>query len=219
MTGFDWNVLYLTCFGIGLAMTLVVFVTGAGHLHFGHFHFGHGHGGWHGSGHGGHVGGRGANAAPLNGFTAMAFLCWFGGSGYLLHRHSVFVAPLVFLLATLSGLAGASVLFWFMSTVLVRNERTMQTADTEMIGVVGKLSSALPVGAVGEMLFSQNGIRRSAPVRSEDGSAMERGAEVFVMRYHRGVAYVRRWQDFEAGLLGTSADSRGGEKETPMREP
>lgn len=220
MNGLDWNAIYLTCFGIGLVMTVVVFITGAGHMHFGHFHVGHGHAGGHAAlratGRG--AGGRGAQVSPINGFTGMAFLCWFGGSGYLLHRHSVFVAPVIFALATLTGLAGASVLFWFLSGVLARNERTLQAADTEMVGVVGRLSSSLPVSAVGEMLFSQNGKRCSAAVRSDDGSAIERGAEVFVMRYERGVAYVRRWQEFEAGLLGTN-DSRRDEKETPMREP
>jgi hypothetical protein len=30
---------------------------------------------------------------------------------------------------------------------------------------------------------------------------MERGTEVLVMRFERGVAYVRRWEEFEDGLL------------------
>ena len=32
--------------------------------------------------------------------------------------------------------------------------------------------------------------------------SIERGAEVVVMRYQRGVGYVRRWDEFEDGLMG-----------------
>jgi hypothetical protein len=60
------------------------------------------------------------------------------------------------------------------------------------------------------MLYSQNGARRSASVRADDGEPIERGAEVIVMRYARGIAYVRRWDEFEHGLL--SSDEVGYEK-------
>ena len=36
---------------------------------------------------------------------------------------------------------------------------------------------------------------RSAPARSEDGIAIPKEEEVFVVRYEKGVAYVRRWED------------------------
>jgi hypothetical protein len=67
------------------------------------------------------------------------------------------------------------------------------------------------------MLFSQNGARRSMAVRSDNGTPIERGAEIIVMRYARGVAYVRRWDEFEGGLLRD--DNRPTEQESPMREP
>ena len=45
-------------------------------------------------------------------------------------------------------------------------------------------------------------------VRAEDGSAIERGAEVIVMRRAKGVAYVRRWDEFAHGLLNEPEVSR-----------
>lgn len=210
MNALDWNAIYLTCFGVGLVMSVLSIVVGAGHLHIGHFQIGHTHVNLKtGSSHGGSV-------SPFNGFTLMAFLCWFGGSGYLLHRYSAFLGSVVFLLATVSGLAGASLLFWFLAGVLARHERTLQFADTDIIGVVGRLSTSLKPGSVGEMLYTQNGARRSAPVRSENRDAMERGTEVIVMRYARGIAYVRPWDEFEGGLM--KRDGRE-EEETRMREP
>lgn len=192
MAGWDWNAMYLTCFGVGLVLSFVAFFGGALHLHIGRFHF-HGHGVGKGA--------RSHGMSPVNGFTVMAFLCWFGGTGYLMHRAHVFGVAMVLLFSVLSGVAGASLVFWFLVKVLMPGERTLEAADTEMTGVIGHLSGAVPVNGCGEMLYSQNGARRSAAVRSDSGEAMERGAEVVVMRYERGVAYVRRWDEFEHGLL------------------
>jgi hypothetical protein len=191
MSGWDWSAIYLTCFGIGLVLTLATFFLGGLHLHVGHVHLG---------GHGAAKGLRGG-VSPVNGFTVMAFLCWFGGTGYLLHRGSVFGVVAVLLLSVLSGLSGAALVFWFLVGVLMPGERTLEASDTEMTGVIGTLSGAIPRGGVGEMLYSQMGARRAVAVRSDGGDAIERGAEVVVMRYERGVAYVRRWDEFEHGLL------------------
>jgi len=199
MITFDWETVYLTCFGVGLVLSVLAFFSGFGHLHLGHMrlHVGHHHGGAMRA-----SAGRAAYMSPLNGFTVVAFLCWFGGTGYLLHHGSVLSNALVLLFSILSGLAGAAVVFWFLSRVLMAREKTLEPADTDIIGVVGKLSGGIPAGGVGEMLYSQNGARWSAVVRSEDGSAIERGAEVIVMRRAKGVAYVRRWDEFAHGLLG-----------------
>ena len=80
---------YLVCFGIGLVLSLLTFFGGFGHLHFGHMHGGHLHLGHSHAGHAhapGVAGGHDASISPFNGFTLMAFLCWFGGTGYLMHR-------------------------------------------------------------------------------------------------------------------------------------
>jgi hypothetical protein len=175
-------------------------------LHVGRFHLG-GHGG--GSGRGmakagvGHVPPHGvSHVSPVNGFTLMAFLCWFGGAGYLMHRANVFGAGFVLLFSALSGVAGSSLVFWFLAKVLMPHERVLEAEDTEMTGVVGRISALVPARGFGEMLYSQTGARRGVAVRSDDGTAIERGAEVIVMRYERGVAYVRRWDAFEDGLMG-----------------
>ena len=200
MISFDWEAIYLTCFGVGLVLSVLAFLSGFGHLHFGHvrMHMGHQHGAGFKAGvrHASHM-------SPLNGFTIVAFLCWFGGTGYLLHHGSAFSNALVLLCSLLSGLAGASVVFWFLSRVLLAREKTLEPADTDIVGMVGKLSGGIPKGGVGEMLYSQNGARWSAVVRTEDGEAIERGAEVIVMRRAKGIAYVRRWDEFAHGLLGS----------------
>ena len=40
------------------------------------------------------------------------------------------------------------------------------------------------------------------PVAADDGVAIGRNAEVVVLRYARGIAYVRRWDEMQQSLLG-----------------
>jgi hypothetical protein len=180
-----WEIFYLACFSLGLVLCVLSVFTG-GHLHAGHFHFGHTHLGHHHSG-----------ASVINGFTITAFLCWFGGIGYLLRTHSSFLASLVLLCSSLSGLAGSALIFWFMATVLLPREHSLTAQETQVAGVIGRLTGPLEPGSTGEIIYSQLGARRSAPARSEDGKTIDRGSEVVVLRYERGIAYVRSLHDLD----------------------
>jgi membrane protein implicated in regulation of membrane protease activity len=190
---------YLICFGVGLVLSVVSVLGGFAHLHLGHLHIGHSAVAHHGTGaHGG--GSRGLSA--VNGFTLTAFLCWFGGAGYLLHRYSIFVAPLVLLVSVVSGVFGAALLWAILFKVLIPSERVLNSEDTEMTGVLGKVSDSIRSnGGIGEILFLQTGARRCSAARSDDGRTIERGTEVVVIRYERGIAYVRPWAELEGDQL------------------
>jgi membrane protein implicated in regulation of membrane protease activity len=182
-----WSDFYLICFLVGFSLSALALVAGSVHLHLPYLHFHHGiH-----LPHGPHA----AELPWLNFGTMSAFLAWFGGTGYLLeHYYGVwFVAALGF--ATLSGLAAASVVFWFLAKILMAREAALNPADYEMVGVLGRVSSSIRAGGTGEIIYSQEGTRRVAGARSEQGTAIPRGAEVLVMRYEKGIAYVRPWQD------------------------
>jgi membrane protein implicated in regulation of membrane protease activity len=198
-----WESFYLVCFIVGFALSLFSFVGAAGHIHLPglHFHGGHVH-----FGHIGHVGGHahamgrgGANGiSPLNFASIMAFLAWFGGTGYLLERHSTILAVAALLLAILSGLVGGAIVFWFLAR-LAAHDGTLDPADYDMIGVLGHVSSRVRKGGVGEIVYTRDGARCCAPIRSDQGIEIPKGAEVVVTRYERGIAYVRRWEEM-AGL-------------------
>jgi membrane-bound ClpP family serine protease len=180
--------IYLVCFIVGLVLSVLSVVGGFAHLHIGRIHVGqtthaHTHSGTHG-------------LSSFNGFTITAFLCWFGAVGYLLDRYSIFIAPLILLLSILSGLIGAVLLWAVLFKLLLPHERELTTEETEMPGVVARVSDSIrDNGGIGEIIFSQTGARRSTAARSEDGSPIQRGAEVVVIRYERGVAYVRRFDE------------------------
>jgi membrane protein implicated in regulation of membrane protease activity len=196
---------YLICFGVGLVLSVASVVGGFTHLHLGRLHIGHAAHAPHSTGARGHTHGL----SSVNGFTVTAFLCWFGGAGYLLHRYSVFVAPLVLLLSLLSGVAGAALLWAVLFKVLLPHERVLTAEDTEMTGVLAQVSDSIrDGGGLGEILFSQTGARRCSAARSEDGRSIERGTEVVVIRYERGVAYVRRWEDLNTDPINNMLEGQ-----------
>jgi hypothetical protein len=208
-----WADFYLVCFAVGFCFSFLSFVFGTprmGHLHVPHFH-----------GHAGAVhvpsvqapvatsrvaagapGTRGAASSartgavsPFNLASLMAFLAWFGGTGYLLTRYSGVWVGLGLLASIVSGLVGGGIVFLFLSKVLISADENMDPADYEMVGVLGRLSSTIREGGTGEMIYTQMGTRRVCGARSEDGSGIERGTEVVVTRYEKGIAYVRLWSE------------------------
>ena len=86
-------------------------------------------------------------------------------------------------------------MYVYLVRVLSMREEPLVDADFDMTGVLGRISMPIRTGGTGELIYSQEGTRRSCGARSEDGSAIDRGAEVVVMRYDKGIAYVRRWDE------------------------
>ena len=192
---------YLICFCVGLVLSLMSVVGGFAHLHIGRFHVGQAAHGHAAHGHAAHEAHRGSGLSAVNGFTITVFLCWFGGAGYLLHHSSIFGSVLILLIALLSGVVGAALIWAVLFKLLLPRERVLTPEETEMAGVLAEVSDSIRDGdGIGEIIFSQAGARRAAAARSEDGSAIARGTEVVVVRYVRGVAYVRRWDELANGL-------------------
>lgn len=135
--------------------------------------------------------------------STAVFLAWFGGTGYLLvHLKHIWVfAGLA--LSSLAGLTGASLVFLFVAKFLMARDFTLDPADFEMVGVLGKVSGTIRKEGTGEIIFEQMGARRGCAARSEGNEDIPRGEEVIVTRYQHGIAYVRRWSDLaaKAGIL------------------
>ena len=199
----NWETFYLVCFLAGLFLSVLSLLGGMGHFG-GHVHMPHAAHIPHGMPHAGHLpqGAHGATTAQgganvpwWNAFSIMVFRCWFGAAGYLLTRWGSFVTLVVLVLAVICGLAGGAIVFFFLTKVLLPHERELTADETAVVGVVGRLSASIRGGGTGEMVYEQMGARRSAPARSEDGMPMDKQVEVFVVRYDKGIAYVRRWDD------------------------
>ena len=118
---------------------------------------------------------RAAASIPWwNTFSLMIFLCWFGAAGYLLTRYGSFVAGVVVVLAGVCGVAGGAIVFFFLAKVLLPHEHELTADETDVVGVVGRVSAPIRAGGIGEIVYEQLGARRSAPARSEDGVAIQK---------------------------------------------
>ncbi len=186
--------LYLICFFLGFLLSLLAILMHAVDFHLpgdqahlphhaagGHFHHGF---------------------SKFNFTTLSAFLAWFGGTGYLLERYASLGLVFALLLAIASGVIGASIVFFLIAKVLLRNEKDLDPADYDMIGVLGRVSSPVHEnGGTGEMIYKRDESRKAAAIRAEDGvTAIAKEIEVVVTRYERGIAYVRRWDELSGGF-------------------
>jgi hypothetical protein len=197
-----WSDFYLFCFIVGFALSVLSFFAGAVHIHLPFkmhlpFHLGH-HGGAGGGVRGVFRGGaRGSmHISWFNASTAMAFLAWFGGTGYLLTRHSHFLAVVSLSIAILSGLFAGWIVFRFMVKLVQDGDAPMSSDERRVEGSLGTISMPIRESGTGEIIFSLGGVRRCAGARSGDGQPIERGAEVVIERYDKGIAYVKRWEEF-----------------------
>jgi len=190
-----WSDFYLLCFLVGFSLSVLSFLAGAVHIHFPvkwHLpcHLGHHGGGLHKGG------ASGAHISWFNASTIMAFLAWFGGTGYLLTRHSHLLAVVSLGISMLAGLFAGWVVFNFMVKLMQTNDAPMSSEDHRVEGALGTLSMPIRENGTGEIIFALGGTRRCAGARCDEGKAIEKGAEVVIERYEKGIAYVKRWEEF-----------------------
>jgi membrane protein implicated in regulation of membrane protease activity len=202
---FTWSDFYLICFAVGFCFSFLSFVFGSfrigHHMHPPHLH---GHLAGHVPGPGGAASphspagsgmrAQGSQISPFNFASLMAFMAWFGGAGFLLTRYSTLWVGFGLLMSIAIGLIGGTIVFLFLSKVLMSHSEYMDPADYEMVGVLGSICSSIREGGTGELLYSQMGTRRVCGARSDDGKAIAKGTEVVVTQYEKGIAYVRLWE-------------------------
>jgi hypothetical protein len=190
-----WSDFYLLCFLVGFSLSVVSFLAGAVHIHLPvkwhlPFHLGHHGGGLHKGG------ASGAHISWFNASTIMAFLAWFGGTGYLLTRHSHLWTVVSLAIALVAGLFAGWVVFRFMVKLVQVDDVPMTSEDRRVEGALGTISMPIRENGTGEIIFALGGTRRCAGARSGDGQPIEKGAEVVIERYEKGIAYVKKWEEF-----------------------
>lgn len=138
------------------------------------------------AGDAGHAGGP----SPLSLSTVMIFVTWFGATGYIARTWGGLAVPLTFLLATLFGLVGAALVYTFLARILWRGQTRMNPIDYELGGTIARVTSPIRAGGTGEIVYTVGGSRRVDGARAIEGTAIPVGAEVAIVRYAGGLAYV-----------------------------
>ena len=188
------STLFVVCFIAGLGLSVVSFVSGLEHVNVFDNVF-HGHRLLHLRPGLRHAGVR-KSASMINAAAITAFLTWFGGTGLLLERLTVFAFPLIAGTAVAAGISGGA----FINRIINALARQESTAEVlSMIGVIARtVTSIRAVDGTGEIVFTHAGTRRVAGARSDNGRAIAKGTEVVVTRYEKGIAYVATWDELES---------------------
>jgi membrane protein implicated in regulation of membrane protease activity len=196
----SWSDIYLLCFIVGFLLSVLSFLAGAIHIHLPfkmHLHLP-----FHFRSHGPDALAKGGSASGgthvswFNASSAMAFLAWFGGVGYILATRSGLEALIALAIALSAGLLAAFIVFKFMVKLMNAESSHLKEEDYRYEGLVGTVTIPIRANGTGEIVFLQGGVRRSAGARSHDGQPLEKGAEVVTERYENGIAYVHRWDEF-----------------------
>jgi hypothetical protein len=183
--------LFITCFIAGLGLSVVSFVSGLEHVSVFDNIF-HGHRVLHLPRAIRHAGPKRSRTSMINAAAITSFLTWFGGGGLLLERLTPWSLTAIVIGASAVGLAGGALINSVINT-LAKKESTAESLS--MIGVIAK--TVIPIRAgdgTGEIVFTHAGTRRVAAARSDDGTAVDKGTEVVVTKYERGIAYVMTWE-------------------------
>ncbi len=120
----------------------------------------------------------------LSPLSIAAAVLWFGAGGMLA---DLAVPGISALIAVVAAVLGAGIVREVISAFARASSEPLSAGA---VGAVGLLNARIQPGAMGEVVFDLEGLHRSAPARSNDGSPIPRGASVVIVRYEQGVAYV-----------------------------
>jgi len=184
--------LFITCFIAGLGLSVVSFISGLEHVNVFDNIF-HGHRVLHLPRMIRHAGPKRARTSMINAAAITAFLTWFGGGGLLLERLTPWSRAWMLGGAIVIGVVGGSAINAVINA-LARRESVAESLT--MIGMIGRTVVPIRAGdGTGEIVFTHAGARRVAAARSDDGRAIEKGTEVVVTKYEKGIAYVTTWEE------------------------
>lgn len=133
----------------------------------------------------------GLTVSPLKPIVIVSFITVFGGVGLMTEQAGL--SPTLMLLVALGA---AVIVAWgiyrFVVVPLYRAQNTSSVSQQELIGRTATISLRIKNDGFGSIAYVVNGNSYNAPAKSVDGTDIERGAEVVIVRLERNVYYVKR---------------------------
>jgi len=130
------------------------------------------------------------------------FLAMFGAVGLLLEQSHQLPSLLIATIAAACGLAGSAMVNRVLTAIVAREK------PLEPVNFTGLLAEVtIPIrdgGGTGEIIYTLDGARRCSGARSDDGTGIGRGAEVVIVRYDKGIAYVAAFDDLGTQMPTTT---------------
>jgi hypothetical protein len=145
---------------------------------------------------------HGGSPSPFSLSTIMIFLTWFGATGYIARTWGGLAAWLTLALATAVGLGGGALVWAFLAKFLWKGQTHLDPANYDLRGTVARISSSIRAGGTGEIVYTLDGKQRVDGARSDADVALPLGAEVTIIRYTGGIAYVAPFAWADQNFIG-----------------
>ena len=149
----------------------------------------------------------------LSPLSIAAAVLWFGAGGLLA---DLVVPGVSVIIAVIAAVLGAGIVRALMSAFARASSEPLSAGA---VGAIGVLNARIQPGSMGEVVYDLEGLHRSAPARSVDGTSMPRGANVVIVQHEQGVAYVSALDPLNAigepESTGSGVDERGSRRIGP----
>ncbi len=163
-------------------------------------------------GHAAHLGARGVRFSSVAGWTLSwispltiaAAALWFGGVGLLAERA---LGSFGIILAAIAAVTGAFLIRSAMAAFMRADTPPLMLTGE---GALATVNATIRPGAPGEVIYTLEGLTRSAPARSLDGQVIARGTSVAIVKSEAGFAWVAPIDGSEEDL-GTLISGDGHE--------
>lgn len=195
----DWfDYIYKCFFAFGIIYTIVSLLIG-GIFDFAHIGHGHVEGQFHGhSEHGGHHDNLDSNpnghgfwlVSPFKPIVIVSFCTVFGAVGISGTHFLKWTALTVLLLSIVSGLVISFLLYRFIVVPLYLSKQTNAISQASLIGVVAEVISPILKDGYGQITYTVNDVRSTAPAKHVDGYSVEQGSKVIICKIEDGMYYV-----------------------------
>lgn len=132
---------------------------------------------------------HGMSIFPLKPVTIIAFLTVFGGIGMMLTLKGIQVW-LVTAVSVTVGIATAWIIYRFIIVPLRKAQNTSALSQRELIGLCGILKEGIKGQGFGQISYIAASNKYLAPAKSIDGSDIDRGSEVKIVKIEGNIFYV-----------------------------
>jgi hypothetical protein len=116
--------------------------------------------------------------------TIAAAALWFGGIGLLTEGA---LGALSLVLAIIAAVLGAFLIRSLMGALIRASTPPLESGAE---GALATVNATIRPGDTGEVIYSLEGLTRSAPARSLDGTTIPRGVSVAIVKRDHGIAWV-----------------------------
>jgi hypothetical protein len=131
----------------------------------------------------------------INPIVTVSFLTVFGGLGILGTDYFRWMAVIVFFVSLSAGVIVAFILYRFIVIPLYKSENSTDVSKEDLIYTTADIISPIMENGFGEIKYTVNSIRYTAPAKHFKGKAVKQGEKVIIYNIENNIFYVIEYSD------------------------